>query len=173
MTKYNITNKQSEEKAKEREVSELIGEFDTGSYGEYLADYAGSNEYICDAIAQIADNHTSIYYYEMLDFIKENPEALAEVIDEGLYDPSHNYSLWDHARAAEYLVIEKDIYSNLVDSLIVANLAYIKFDLRISTIPEELYTNLIEWCADATNCDRMSEISDKINEYLEEFTDEV
>lgn len=85
-------------------------------YAADIADYGGST-YICDAISEIAESNMSIYYSDIMDFISRNPEALAEVIDEGLYDPAHNYDLYKHGQAAEYMTIERELYNNLSDIL--------------------------------------------------------
>ena len=152
---------------------DLLHELDTGDHGDRLNDYRDTDGYICDIIAEIADADTSIYYNDILDFIRENPEALADVIREGLYDPSSNYDLYKHGQAAEYMIIERDIYDHLPDSLFAAAVNFIRFDLDIVEIPEELGELLREWCEDADNGDRMDEIPDRIREYLADFTEEV
>lgn len=153
-------------------VSDLIDDLNTGDNGDALNDYRDSSDYICDAINEAADQRVGIYYYELLAFISENPEALADVVAEGLYDPSHNYNLWDHARAAQFLVIERDIYDHLADSLMVAALDFIRYDLKRPQIPAELADLIREWCDDADNNDRMNDIPDRIREYFEEEGEE-
>lgn len=78
-----------------------------------LANHAINREYICDLISQFADNNVDIYYNKMLEFVKENPDSLEEVIEEGLYDPSVGYRIWDHIGAAQYMVIEREINEEL------------------------------------------------------------
>lgn len=82
-----------------------------------FASYVSSREYISDLISQFADNNVDIYYDKMLEFVKENPDSLEEVIEEGLYDPSVGYRIWDHIGAAQYMVIEREINEEL-DSII-------------------------------------------------------
>lgn len=153
-------------------VSDLIDDLNTGDNGDALNDYRDSSAYICDAIAEIADNRTSIYYSDILDFIRENPLALADVIAEGLYDPTHDYDLYKHGQAAEYMLIERDIYDHLADSLMVAALDFIRYDLKRPQIPAELADLIREWCDDADNNDRMNDIPDRIREYFEEEDEE-
>lgn len=148
---------------------DLLDELDTGDHGDRLNDYRDTSAYICDAITEIADADTSIYYSDILDFIRRNPESLSDVIAEGLYDPCHNYDLYRHAQAAEFMTIERDIYDHLADSLMTAAVNFIRYDLKRETIPAELAELLREWCDDADNSDRMNEIPDQIREYFEEI----
>ena len=152
---------------------DLLGELDTGDHGDRLNDYRDGDGYICDIITEIADADTSIYYSDILDFIRENPETLAEVIRDGLYDPRENYDLFKHAQTAEFMTIERDIYDHLADSLMCAAVNFIYYDLDIIEIPEELAELIREWCDNADNNDRINEIPDKILAYLADFTEEV
>ena len=152
---------------------DLLDDLDTGNYGDRLNDYRDSDTYICDAIAEIADADTSIYYSDILDFIRENPDSLADVIAEGLYDPTHNYDLYEHAQAAEFMTIERDLHDHLADALMAAAVHFLRYDLDAVAIPEELAELLREWCDDADTDDRMNEIPDRIREYLADFTEEV
>lgn len=149
-------------------VDDLRDGLNLGYYGEYLNDYRDSSTYIDDAIHEIADNNTSIYYSDILKYISENPESLADVIDEGFYDPSHNYDLYQHGQAAEYMTIENDIYNHLADALFLAALDFIKYDMKRETIPAELADNLRDWCEEDPG-DRMDEIPDRIRDYFEEL----
>jgi hypothetical protein len=159
--------------AAEVSVDELRADLDTGDYGEALNDYRDSSAYICEAISQAADNHTSIYYYDILRFISSNPEALADVVDEGLYEvrAGDKYDLYQHGQAAEFMTIERDIYDHLDDALMLAALDFIQYDLKRDAIPEELADYLRGWVRDPG--DRMNDIPDRIREYFgEEGTEE-
>lgn len=154
-------------------VLDLLDDLDTGNHGDRLNDYRDESGYICDIIAEIADADTSIYYSDILDFVRDNPDSLADVIDEGLYDPRENYDFYKHAQAAEFMTIERDIYDHLADALMMAAVDFIRYDLGIVAIPAELAELLREWCDDADNNDRMNEIPDRVREYLADFTEEV
>lgn len=82
---------------------------------DYFANLVSSQEYIPDSISQFADTHVDVYYNQLLDFVKENPHSLEEVIEEGLYDPSVNYRFWDHVTAAQHMSIEQEINESLPD----------------------------------------------------------
>ena len=153
-------------------VDSLRADLDTGNYGEFLNDYRDSTSGVSDAIAEIADSHTSIYYSDILNFISENPESLAEVIEQGLYDPTHNYNLYEHGQAAEYMLIERDLYEHIEDSLMLVALEFIQRDLGTDEIPEDLAEKLPEWAEEAA-FDSMDYMPDRIREYLDEFNGEV
>jgi hypothetical protein len=149
-------------------INDLHEDLNLGNYGEYLNDYRDSSAYICDAIMEIADNHTSLYYSDIMRFISDNPESLAEVIEEGLYDPSHDYDLYKHGQAAEFMLIERDLYEHLADALFLAALDFIRYDLERETIPGDLADLIREWCDEADNNDRLSFIPNSIREYFEQ-----
>lgn len=152
----------------EIDPAELLEDIDTGDHGDRLNDYRDSDIYIGDAVSEIADSDTSIYYSDILDFIRENPEALADVVAEGLYEvrPGAEYDLYKHGQAAEYMTIERDIYNHLRDAVLLCAVDFIRYDLKRETIPEELADLLQEWADKADNNDRMNEIPDKIREYF-------
>lgn len=152
-------------------VDDLREGLDLGDYGEYLNDYRDSSAYIYDAIHEIADNCTSIYYSDIMKYISENPESLADVIAEGLYDPTRGYDLYQHGQAAEYMTIQNDLYTHQADALFMAALDFLKYDMKRETIPAELADELRGWCDDDPG-DRMDEIPDRIREYFAEQEEE-
>ena len=146
---------------------DLLDDLDTGDHGDRLNDYRDDDGYICDIITEIADADTSIYYADILDFIRKNPESLSDVIAEGLYTPDKDYDIYKHGQAAEFMTIERDIYDHLADAIMTAAVNLIHYDLKRETIPAELAELLREWCDDADDNDRMNEIPDKIREYFD------
>ncbi len=150
-------------------VADLAEGLDLGNYADNLNDYRDSDSYICDAISEIADSNTSIYYSDILNFIRENPEALAEVVDEGLYEvhSRNEYDLYKHGQAAQYMTIERDVYEHLRDAVMLCALDFIRYDLKRETIPADLADQLEEWADNADNNDRMNEIPDHIRKYFE------
>ena len=161
---------------KEGEINldDLADGLDLGEYGDRLNDYRDSSTYICDAISEIADSNTSIYYSDILDFIQENPETLADVVAEGLYEvnSSNEYDLHRHGQAAEYMTIERDIYEHMKDAVMLCAVDFIRYDLKIETIPADLAELMGEWADNADNNDRMDEIPDLIREYFDDKGEE-
>lgn len=150
-------------------VSDLADDLNTGDHGDVLCDYRDSDTCISDAIWEAADQRTSIYYSDILAFISEHPEALAEVIEEGLYDPSHEYDLFKHGQAAEFMMIERDLWNHLPDNLMRAALCFIRYDLKRQHIPADLADQLRVWCNTAYQDEAMRDIPDRIREYFAEL----
>ena len=148
------------------DVDDLRDALNLGEYADRLNDYRGSTSYICDAVAEIADAGTSIYYSDILAFVRDHVESLAEVISEGLYDPSHSYNLYEHGQAAEYMLIERDVYDHLADALRLLAYDYIQYDLGTDAIPQEL-AELIDAWADDGRIERVNEITDNVREYID------
>ena len=75
------------------QIKELITELKSKScdYIEYLCDY--DSNCICDALAEIADNNTSIYYCDIINYLKDHVDEVNDIID--------NYG-WDG--------VDRDIY---------------------------------------------------------------
>lgn len=146
-------------------IEELRADLGTGDYGEYLNDYRDCNAYICDAISEIADSHTSIYYSDIRQFISGNVEAVEDAINEFGWDGCGS-DLMKAGQIGEYLAIERDIYNHLADSLLLAALDFIRYDLKRDTITAELADLLREWADDADSNDRINEIPDNIRDYF-------
>lgn len=132
------------------------------SYGDELADYSGGT-YICDAIAEIADAHTSIYYSDIMDFIRENPEDVNEAVQEFGWDGCGG-DLMKAAQMGEYLKIERDIYNELDKVLYNYCLDYIEMGLNIKELREDILEE-IEFSIDG-NAERFDDLTDAIDEIL-------
>ena len=154
-------------------VDELESGLNLGDYGEYLNDYRDSSSYICDAITEIADNNTSIYHSDIMAFLSRNPEAVEDAIREFGWDGCGG-TLEKAAQMGEFLTIERDLYDHMADAVMLAAVHFVRYDLKIEEIPEELADLIRQWADEADNNDRMDEIPDKIREYLfpEEDEDE-
>lgn len=154
-----------------RKLDEMREELNLGDYGEYLNDYRDSDSYICDAIMEIADNNTSVYYSDIMNFISDNPDALADAVNEGMYDPSHDYDIYRHGQAAEYMLIERDLYENVRDSILMTAIDFVELDLEImdddGCIPDELAELMEEQADNSDNNDRMDKICDEIREWYD------
>ena len=146
-------------------VDELESGLNLGDYGEYLNDYRDSSSYICDAITEIADNNTSIYHSDIMAFLSRNPEAVEDAIDELGWDGCGG-TLEKASQMGEFLTIERDLYDHMADAVMLAAVHFIRYDLKIEEIPEELADMIQEWADEADSNDRMDDIPDKIREYL-------
>lgn len=158
-----------------KNFEELRLDLDTGDYGEYFVDWIGysGGKYISDVICEIADNHTSIYNSDIMNFISKNPESLADVIIEGLYDPSNDYDVYKHGQAAEFMTIEQDINNHLSDSLMLFALEYLqeyfKDEISDGFIDDELLEQIEDVISE--NPDKFDEITEVIDNYFKEDED--
>ena len=139
-----------------------------GTYAEELHDYSG-NTYICDAISEIADSRTSIYYSDILDFIRKNPEALADVVEEGLYyvDSRHPYDLYKHGQAAEFMTIEREIYDNLDDAIKAYAANYIREAYHAESIPADIWESIENDLDDIDNNSQFDDITDIVDQHMQ------
>lgn len=75
--------------------------------------HVSGQEYISDLISEFADEWTDVYYSDLKKWAMAHIDDLEVVIDEGYYDPSHKYSLFNHIQAAQYMVIEQEINESI------------------------------------------------------------
>lgn len=95
-------------------VTDVIGNYDGCSvYAEYICDYNGET-YWDDAVSEIADNSTSIYYTDIYKFLSENVDAVEEAIDEFGWDGVGS-SLVGASQMAEFGKIRNELYENAFD----------------------------------------------------------
>ena len=130
---------------------------------DFLGDYTDitSSEYICDAISNFADNNTSIYTCDIINFISNNVEEVNEAIEEFGWDGCGS-DLYKAGQMAEYLTIERELYSNLDDIIICAACQYL-IDNDISLSDEQL-EQLKEYLSYIDNNNRFNDILDIIND---------
>lgn len=139
-----------------------------GDYAGDLSDYAGSSAYICDVIAEIADNNTSIYYHDIANYICEHIDDVTDAINEFGWDGCGS-DLYKAGQTAEYETIRRDVEKNLEDGLKIMALDYIqgrtctRCGLHYSAIPAALW-EAVEECID-NQPDRLDEITDTIDDW--------
>lgn len=147
-------------------VDSLVSNINLGDYADRLNDYRGSDSYICDIIAEIADSATSIYYSDIIKFISENVEAVNDAIKEFGWDGC-GCDLYKAGQMAEYQMIEQDIYDRLPDALRVLACDYLRHDLDIEEIPEELAEAIQGWVEEIDNNDTCNKIGELVDEWFE------
>lgn len=139
-----------------------------GDYARYLSDYAGSSSYICDAISEIADGQTSIYYYDIIKYIADHTDEVNDTINEFGWDGCGS-DLYKAGQMAEYTAIQADIEENLEDGLKIMALDYItgrtctRCGLHYSAIPAALW-EAVEECI-GVQPDRLDEITDTADDW--------
>lgn len=157
-------------------VEELMNELETGDSGKELTNYSGGT-YICDAISEIADNSTSIYYSDIINFISENVETINDAIEEFGWDGCGS-DLYKAGQMVEYCSIQNEIYKCLDDSMKYYALNYYE-DLDIhnekidtSEISEDLWEEIENYCDDVDHNDTFSVIEEIIDNYIEKIMEE-
>lgn len=148
-------------------TSGIIEDVNIGDFARELNDYRNSDEYICDAVSRIADNNTSIYYSDIINFISENVEDVNDTIKEFGWNGCGE-DLYKAGQMAEYLKIEHEIYDELNGALLRMAHDYILYDLGSVIIPADLANAIKEWAADIDSNDRCNEICIRIDEWIHE-----
>ena len=135
-----------------------------GDYGEYLVDY--NRGYICDCISELADNNVDIYYYDLLEWVRNNSEYVERAVAEFGID-SRNFDFFGLLRQGQYLQIEEELYNNLDDILTNWIINYIEHDLNIKELTDEQAEQVEDLFNKCENNDEFEYIIDKINEIFE------
>jgi hypothetical protein len=148
-------------------TASLLDSVGLGDYAGRLNDYRGASCYICDAISEIADSATSIYYSDIIKFISGNVEAVNAAIKEFGWDGC-GCDLYKAGQMAEYMQIEADIYSHLEDAALLLACDYLRYDLDREEIPEALAEAVKEWASEIETDHRCSWITEAISEWIEE-----
>lgn len=85
------------------------------------------DDYLCDLIATVANDSVSIYYSDLYDFARENPDALEEVVEEGLFIlDNKDYDYAKHISAAMYMFAEREMSEELPE--IIKGIALVRLD---------------------------------------------
>lgn len=85
------------------------------------------DDYLCDLISTVANDSVSLYYSDLYDFARENPDSLKEVIEEGLFVlDNKDYSYSKHISAAMYMVNERELFDELPE--IIKGIALMRLD---------------------------------------------
>ena len=156
-----ISAKQAAEVEKINLVSDVISECKASSeYAEYICDYSGST-YICDAISEIADNNTSIYYSDIIKFISAHVEEVNDAIAEFGWDGCGK-DLYKAGQMAEFCEIEREMYDNMesIVKLYAANYIRENYGEEISA---ETWEAIVDELGGIDNNDRLDAIEDICN----------
>lgn len=127
------------------------------------------DDYLCDLISTVANDSVSIYYSDLYDFARENPDAMEEVIEEGLFVLDNNdYSYTAHISAAMYMTIERELHEELPE--IIKGIALVRLgdkhpgidwdDNQIKPFLEDLSKEYI---------DTVNEIEERVDYFLSNY----
>ena len=107
---------------------------DLGDYGDGIVGYGGGT-YLCDAVTEIADNRTSIYYSDILKFLVENYEDVNDTINEFGWD-GVGKDIIKASQLCEMTMIERDMEDHIPD-IVVFGALYDRYGYD-EDIPDEV-----------------------------------
>ena len=144
-------------------IVDEIKKLNIGDYGDKLENYDGSC-YICDAIAEIADENVDTYYPDLFDWAKENYAYINDANDEfGLIN-----DIIEQIQRGQFYAIEQEIYENLQDC--IKNYAYkyiFNWDgLNTLEIPEDKFLRLKCELEKIDNNNTFDDIIEIVNDIL-------
>ena len=152
-------------------VEELKEAIDLSSdYSRNLCDYSG-HYYLCDAITEIADNNTSIYYSDIIKYISNNVEKVNDAIEEMGWDGCGS-DLYKAGQMAEFLDIERQIYDELDNAMLNYCYNYILYDLKINEITPEQKDEIENLCKNVDNNESFDYFEDALTELFAPEDDE-
>ncbi len=164
----------------------------TNTQREYLSDYSQdfitdhngeSNQYICDAVSKFADGRASIYYYDIMQYIKDNPDDVNDAINEFGWDGC-GCDIYKAGQIAEYMSIERKIYNDLEDIIKYITLDFIDSTDEANDEAERIWESLTEERKEELidefinniemidNNSRFNEILDAYNDFVRSILDE-
>lgn len=139
--------------------------------------------YICDKITEFADNNTSIYDYDIKQFIINDFDAVEDAINEFGWDGCGG-DLYKAGQMAEFLTIEREIYDNLEDVIKFITLDFLDSDDDANEDAEriweelsddtrrELLRNALDEVEAIDNNSTLDEIEDAYNNYVDAILEE-
>ena len=140
-------------------------ELNLGECGEYLCDYWNGG-YISDIIHDIADNHTSCYNSDLLNWLSNNL-ANAYYIEQAVSEygiDSHNFDFYRLIAQGQYMQNLEDLHEHLEDSLLNYAFNYIEYNLDNMDVTEEQFEELT--AKDYSCFERLEDIEEFVKEVL-------
>lgn len=140
-------------------------ELNLGECGEYLCDYWNGG-YISDIIHDIADNHTSCYNSDLLNWLSNNL-ANAYYIEQAVSEygiDSHNFDFYRLIAQGQYMQNLEDLYEHLEDSLLNYAFNYIENYLNNMDVTQEQFDELT--LKDYSRFERLEDIEDFVKEVM-------
>lgn len=118
-------------------------ELNLGECGEYLCDYWDGG-YISDIVCEIADNHTSCYNSDLLNWLS-NDLSNACYIEQAVSEygiGSHDFDFYRLIAQGQYMQNIEDLYEHLEDSLVNYAFNYIENYLNNMDVTQEQFDEL-------------------------------
>lgn len=149
-------------------ISDAIRNIDIDDTTQELAYSTG---YICDAITEAADNAVPIYYCELDDYARDNPEMMRRALDECLamqpreyFECYKNHDYEDYTRhiaaAACYLDVSDHLYESLNDGLMYIALYTLRSEFGDAAITEDQLDEIRETVEGFDNNDTIEDVKE-------------
>ena len=146
-------------------IVDEIKNLNIGDYGDRLENYDGS-DYICDAISEIADENTDIYYSDLFEWAKENYDYINEANEE--FGIPKDGDIIKQIQQGQFYAIEQEIYEDLQDCIKNYAYKYIlnKDGLNTLEIPEDKFLCLESELEKLDNNNTFDDIIETVNDIL-------
>lgn len=147
-------------------LTDVLDGLDLGNYADQFNGYRSSSGYICDIISEIADNNTSIYYYDIRNYISGHVEEVENAISEYGWDGC-GCSLDKAGQLAEYEGIVADLYDHLDDAIIMLTANVLVYDMEVKEVPADTWDAILDAIGTIDSNDTIDVIPDRIREVME------
>lgn len=150
-----------------KNINELLTEYEknTGLLCR-VEDYTHTpDSYICDIISEISDSETDIYYWGLIDWLRNDNnsvESIEYAVKEFGIDSS-NFDFMKLLQQGQYYQNEQQLYENIDAIGKIWLLAYLRDKENLQEITDEQAEFIDD--LDTDNNDRFSDLLDKWNEY--------
>ena len=142
-------------------------QLDLGRYGSEIKEY--DSGYITDIYMEIADNNTSIYYYDIAQYLAANVDA----VDNWIAEIGYPGDLYKAAQGAEFDSIYRELLGDSDDILLYWTYTYMldNYGAELEKI-EELDDHYI-WSNLDLNTFRLESIGDQVDDLVMDLLDKL
>lgn len=139
---------------------------------DFVSCYENSSMCISDAISEYADSHTSIYYGDIMYFIKHNVEYVDDIINEYGWDNCGS-SLYSAGQFAESIQIENEL-NNAIDYIIQCIIISAVDDNYIDDNAHDITEQIIdEYSSDFDDSNSFADIYNFVNDAIYHITNDI
>lgn len=146
-------------------ITDLQADLDTGMFGDELAGYG---DYICDAIAEVADSNIDIYNGALFKWFPGNGEWIKEAESNGLLEGCKG-DIAKMIQMGQYECYTSDLYKHQEDSVRYALYDHLRGE-GVVAVSDDVVDAIEEIdCSD--NNARISDLADELDKRIEELGD--
>ena len=143
----------------------LKKEFDKLQLSDMALDIVENyNDYLCDAIGEVADQSVDYYNSDLAEWLLRNNYYVNEAVKEFGIDPK-NFDIWRLIQQGQYLKNERELYEQIEEIWIGKALNYL-IDKGIEELEESIYEKLKNECYCMDNDDKLCYITEWCDENI-------